>query len=108
MDVFINILAMVGVIILFVASYKALKHKTIMFLKKDQEVQNLEEACRCFGKLYFFEGIIILIYILVSLLFHEEQIAFRIIIDVFLIIFLLSSAIFKHKYIKKTKSTQID
>jgi len=108
MDIFINILAIFAVIMLFVASHKALKHKTIMFLKKDQEVQNLEEACRCFGKLYFFQGTITLIYILLSLFFSEEEISFRIIMDVFLIIFLLSSSIFKDKYIKKTKSTKID
>ncbi|CAH2212246.1 hypothetical protein [Tepidibacter aestuarii] len=108
MEVFINILATFAVIMLFVASYKAFKHKTIVFLKRNQEIQNLEEACRCFGKLYFFGGIINLIYILLSLFFPEEEISFRIIIDILMIIFLLCSAVFRDKYIKKTKPTKID
>ncbi|WFD09620.1 hypothetical protein [Tepidibacter hydrothermalis] len=101
MDIFINTLMITLAVVLFLASYKALKLKILVFLKKDEEIENLEQVCMMFGKLYFCEGIVASICALLLVFFQEEQSTIMWLFYTCFIIGYLIKELFKERYIIK-------
>lgn len=101
MNICMNILMMTLAVVLFLTSYKALKLKTLVFLKKDEDIENLEQICMMFGKIYFYEGIVAFICGLLLLFFQEEKATIMWLFYTCFIIGYLLKALFKERYVIK-------
>lgn len=101
MNICMNIFMIILAIVLFLTSYKALKLETLVFLKKEEEIENLEHVCMMFGKLYFCEGIIILICSLLLFFFPTEQSTIMWLFYTCFIIGYLLKSLFKERYVIK-------